>query len=196
MSLSIGGRPRRNRRRGDQQRRRRGERHRTGSRDHPFRGSADLRHDPEGRHARYLPDREPRADGDAAADKAADVLRSRHRGRDRPSRSYSGRVTTLGELTASIAHEVNQPLTGAVGSSTACLRWLDKDPPRLDEVRTSVEAIIHDCNRASEIVARIRALANKTDTKMDPLDINSVVAESVELVSRELNNHGATLHRN
>jgi PAS domain S-box-containing protein len=103
------------------------------------------------------------------------------------------RVTTLGELTASIAHEVNQPLTGAVGSSTACLRWLDKDPPRLDEVRTSVEAIIHDCNRASEIIARIRALANKTDTRMDPLDINSVVAESAELISRELNNRGATL---
>ena len=103
------------------------------------------------------------------------------------------RVTTLGELTASIAHEVNQPLAGAVGSSTACLRWLDKDPPRLDEVRTSVAAIIHDCNRASDIIARIRALANKTDTKMDTLDINSVVSESVELISRELNNHGATL---
>jgi PAS domain S-box-containing protein len=103
------------------------------------------------------------------------------------------RVTTLGELTASIAHEVNQPLTGAVGSSTACLRWLDKNPPRLDEVRASVEAIIHDCNRASEIIARIRALANKTDTRMNALDINSVVSESIELMSRELNNHGATL---
>jgi PAS domain S-box-containing protein len=103
------------------------------------------------------------------------------------------RITTLGELTASIAHEVNQPLAGAVGSSTACLRWLNKDPPRLDEVRASVEAIIHDCNRASEIIARIRALANKTDTGMDELNINSVVSESIELMSRELNNHGATL---
>jgi PAS domain S-box-containing protein len=103
------------------------------------------------------------------------------------------RVTTLGELTASIAHEVNQPLAGAVGSSTACLRWLDKNPPRLDEVRSSVEAIIHDCNRASDIIARIRALANKTDTKTDTLDINSIVSESVELINRELNNHGATL---
>jgi PAS domain S-box-containing protein len=103
------------------------------------------------------------------------------------------RITMLGELTASIAHEVNQPLTGAVGSSTACLRWLTKDPPRLDEVRASVEAIINDCNRASEIIARIRALANKTDTRMDALDINSVVSVSIELISRELSNHGATL---
>jgi PAS domain S-box-containing protein len=103
------------------------------------------------------------------------------------------RITTLGELTASIAHEVNQPLAGAVGSGTACLRWLDKNPPRLDEVRTSVEAIIHDCNRASGIIARIRALANKTDTRMDALDINSVVSESIELINRELNNHAAGL---
>jgi PAS domain S-box-containing protein len=103
------------------------------------------------------------------------------------------RITTLGELTASIAHEVNQPLTGAVGSSTACLRWLDKVPPRLDEVRSSVEAIIHDCNRASEIIARIRALANKSDTKMAALDINNVISESIALVNRELNIHNATL---
>jgi C4-dicarboxylate-specific signal transduction histidine kinase len=103
------------------------------------------------------------------------------------------RITTLGELTASIAHEVNQPLAGAVGSGTACLRWLDKTPPRLDEVRSSVNAIINDCNRASEIIARIRALANKTATKMVGLDLNGVILESIDLVSRELNNHGATL---
>jgi PAS domain S-box-containing protein len=105
------------------------------------------------------------------------------------------RITTLGELTASIAHEVNQPLAGAVGSSTACLRWLNKIPPRLDEVRSSVEAIIHDCNRASEIIARIRALANKTDTKMAALDLNRVISESIALVTRELNNHNATLRQ-
>jgi PAS domain S-box-containing protein len=103
------------------------------------------------------------------------------------------RITTLGELTASIAHEVNQPLAGAIGSGTACLRWLNKDPPRLDEVRSSVEAIINDCNRASEIIARIRALAKKTDVKMVALDINSVISESIALVNRELNNHNATL---
>jgi PAS domain S-box-containing protein len=105
------------------------------------------------------------------------------------------RITTLGELTASIAHEVNQPLAGAVGSSTACLRWLNKNPPRLDEVRSSVEAVINDCNRASEIIARIRALANKTDTKMAALDINTVILESIALVNRELSNHSATLRQ-
>jgi signal transduction histidine kinase len=105
------------------------------------------------------------------------------------------RITTLGELTASIAHEVNQPLTGAVGSGTACLRWLDKNPPRLDEVRLSVDAMIHDCNRASEIIARIRSLANKHDSKMAALDINDVISESVALVNRELNNHSAKLRQ-
>jgi PAS domain S-box-containing protein len=105
------------------------------------------------------------------------------------------RITTLGELTASIAHEVNQPLAGAVGSGTACLRWLNKNPPRLDEVRSSVEAVISDCNRASEIIARIRALSNKADTKMVALDISAVVSESIALINRELSNHRASLEQ-
>jgi hypothetical protein len=69
----------------------RGQGHRARSRDHSFRRPAHLRHDPEGRHARHLPDREPRPDGDAAADEAAHVLRSRHRGRHRPTGPHPGR---------------------------------------------------------------------------------------------------------
>jgi PAS domain S-box-containing protein len=103
------------------------------------------------------------------------------------------RVTTLGELTASIAHEVNQPLAGVVANAEACLRWLDRATPDLDAARRSVEWIIDDGNRASEVIRRVRALANKTDIEKAPLDINDVVGEAIALVRRELFSHGVSL---
>ena len=75
------------------------------------------------------------------------------------------RVTTLGELAASIAHEVNQPLSAIVNNSNACLRWLAGDSPNLDEARDAVRRILRDSNRASEVISRIRALVKKTDTE-------------------------------
>jgi C4-dicarboxylate-specific signal transduction histidine kinase len=105
------------------------------------------------------------------------------------------RVTTLGELTASIAHEVNQPLAGVVGNGTACLRWLSKDPPPFDEVRASVEAMMSDAERASVIIAKIRALAQNTAPQMAILGINDVIAEAVALVRRELDDHGVVLRQ-
>src|SRR3979411_3266237 len=78
------------------------------------------------------------------------------------------RVTTLGELTASIAHEVNQPLAAVVANAEACLRWLDRGPPDLDAARRSVEWVIDDGNRASEVIRRVRALAKKTDIAKVP----------------------------
>ena len=103
------------------------------------------------------------------------------------------RVITLGELTASIAHEVNQPLAAVVTNAGACLRWLDRDPPNLTEARRAVEWIIKDGNRASEVIRRIRALANKTDTQSALLDINEVVNEVVALVQRERISHRVSL---
>jgi C4-dicarboxylate-specific signal transduction histidine kinase len=103
------------------------------------------------------------------------------------------RVTTLGELTASIAHEVNQPLAGVVTNAEASLRWLDRERPNLDAARQSVEWIIDDGNRASEVIRRVRALANKTETEKMPLDLNDVVREVIELVQRELINHQVSL---
>jgi PAS domain S-box-containing protein len=103
------------------------------------------------------------------------------------------RVTTLGELTASIAHEVNQPLAAVVANAEACLRWLDRGTPDLDGARRSLEWIIDDGNRASEVIRRVRALAKKTDIEKTPLDINDVVRETVALVQRELVNHRVTL---
>jgi PAS domain S-box-containing protein len=103
------------------------------------------------------------------------------------------RVTTLGEMTASIAHEINQPLTAVVANAEACLRWLDRETPDLDAARRSVEWIINDGNRASEVIRRVRALANKTDIEKVPLDVNDVVREVIPLVQRELISHRASL---
>jgi PAS domain S-box-containing protein len=103
------------------------------------------------------------------------------------------RMATLGELTAWITHEVNQPLTGIVTNGAACLRWLDKAPPALDEARRSVEDMISDARRASEVIHRIRALSKKTDAEKVPLDINDVIREGSRLVQREAITHGASL---
>jgi PAS domain S-box-containing protein len=106
------------------------------------------------------------------------------------------RLTTLGELTASIAHEVNQPLAGVVGNGAACLRWLSKDPPEFyGEVRASVEAMISDANRASMIIAKIRALAKNSSPQMAPIDINEVVKDAVALVRHELDDHDVALRQ-
>src|SRR5713226_7709140 len=96
------------------------------------------------------------------------------------------RVTTLGELTASIAHEVNQPLAAVVANAEASLRWLDRPTPDMDAVRRSVEWIIDDGHRASEVIRRVRALANKTEIEKVALDVNDLVREVVALVQLEL----------
>jgi PAS domain S-box-containing protein len=103
------------------------------------------------------------------------------------------RVTTLGELTASIAHEVNQPLAAVVNAAVACRRWLDGNTPNLDEARSAVGWIIKEGNRASEVIRRVRALANKTDIETAPLDVNDVVREVIALVQRELVSHLVSL---
>jgi PAS domain S-box-containing protein len=103
------------------------------------------------------------------------------------------RVTTLGELTASIAHEINQPLAAAVANAEACLRWLDRDPPDLTAARRSVEWVIDDSVRASEVIRRVRALAKKSDIEKMPLDVNDVVREAIVLVQRELSSNLVSL---
>jgi PAS domain S-box-containing protein len=103
------------------------------------------------------------------------------------------RVTTLGELTASIAHEVNQPLAAVVNAAGACLRWLDGGTPNLDEARLAADWIIKEGHRASEVIRRVRALANKTDIEKVPLDINDVVKEVIALVQHEVDSHQVSL---
>jgi C4-dicarboxylate-specific signal transduction histidine kinase len=103
------------------------------------------------------------------------------------------RVTTLGEMTASIAHEVNQPLAAVVANAEACLSWLRRGTPDVDAACRSVEWIIDDGNRASQVIRRVRTLAKKTSLEKVPLDVNDVVREAIPLVRRELISHQVSL---
>jgi PAS domain S-box-containing protein len=103
------------------------------------------------------------------------------------------RVTALGELAASIAHEVNQPLAAVVTNAAACLRWLDRETPNLDEARGTVRSIIKDGSRAGEVIQRVRALVNKTAGQKAPLLLNEVVDEVITLVQHELFSHRVLL---
>jgi PAS domain S-box-containing protein len=99
------------------------------------------------------------------------------------------RVTMLGELTASIAHEVNQPLAAVVANAEASLRWLNREQPDLAAARRSVEWVINDGCRASDVIRRVRALAKKSDMETTRLDVNQVVKEAIVLMERELIKH-------
>jgi PAS domain S-box-containing protein len=103
------------------------------------------------------------------------------------------RLTTLGEMSASIAHEVNQPLAAIGTNGEACLRWLAREVPNKDEAVAAVRRIIHDANRASGVVHRIRELARKAESEMIQLDINELIDETVALVKRETLIHRVVL---
>lgn len=96
------------------------------------------------------------------------------------------RVTLLGEMTASISHEINQPISGAITNANAAAHWLAAEPPNIEEVRRSLERIVKDGHRASDVIARVRALAGKVPPRKDPLDINEAVGEVLALTEREL----------
>ena len=100
--------------------------------------------------------------------------------------AHVARVMTVGELTASIAHEVNQPLSGMVLNANASLRWLAGATPNLDEAREALSRIIRDGNRASDVIAKIRALLRKTDMEKERLDMNDAIREVVALAQGEM----------
>jgi PAS domain S-box-containing protein len=103
------------------------------------------------------------------------------------------RVTTLGVMTASIAHEINQPLSAIIANGSACLRWLAADNPNLDEARAAARRLIDDGNRVSQIITRIRALVRKADFEKVPLDINPAVQEVINLIQHQAVQKGVAL---
>jgi signal transduction histidine kinase len=107
--------------------------------------------------------------------------------------AHATRLTTLGELSASIAHEVNQPLAAIVTSGGAALRFLSRDPPNLDEVRDGLTRMVAGGKRASEIIQRIRALTRKSEPQTLAVDLNGLIREAAALVERELAEISATL---
>ena len=103
------------------------------------------------------------------------------------------RLTTLGELTTSIAHEVSQPLGAMVASAGACARWLAADPPAMAEARSGLDNIVADGKRAREVIARIRALTKRQAPRMDLLDLNREILEVLALTEQELRSHDIVL---
>jgi C4-dicarboxylate-specific signal transduction histidine kinase len=104
------------------------------------------------------------------------------------------RLTTMGELTASIAHEINQPLAAIVTQSEAALRFLDRDEPDLEEVQDALSAIRLDGMRAAEVIRSLRALAKKSGPQLTKLDIDDVIREVLALAGGELRRHDVVLH--
>jgi PAS domain S-box-containing protein len=103
------------------------------------------------------------------------------------------RVMTLGELTSSIAHEINQPLAAIVTNGNACVRWLAGDLPNLEEARQAVGRIIRDGHRASDVIQRIRALVQQTPPQKDWLDVDAMILEVIALVRSEVERHRVSL---
>jgi PAS domain S-box-containing protein len=107
--------------------------------------------------------------------------------------AHANRVTTMGQLTATIAHEVNQPIGAAVTHAHAALRWLDGHPPDLGEARQALEAIVKDGIRAGDVIGRIRGLVKKAPPRHDRVDINEAVLEVIELTRSEMLRNGVLL---
>ena len=107
--------------------------------------------------------------------------------------AHANRVAAMGQLSASIAHEVNQPIAGAVTNAQAALRWLEATPPNLAEVRLALGRIVQDGNRASEVVRRIHSFIRKTPARKDTLDINEAILEVIALTRGEVAKNNISL---
>jgi PAS domain S-box-containing protein len=107
--------------------------------------------------------------------------------------AHANRVATMGQLTASIAHEVNQPIAAAVTNAEAALRWLGARPPDLEEVRQALRHIVKDANRAGDVIGRIRELIKKAPPRKDRVDMNEAIREVIELTRGEAVKNGASV---
>jgi signal transduction histidine kinase len=103
--------------------------------------------------------------------------------------AHINRVTTMGELTASLAHEVNQPITAAMTNANTCLRWLAGDTPNIDEAREAAKRIVKDANRAAEIISRIRWLFKKSAPEQEVVDLTEVINDIIVLLKNEAAEH-------
>jgi PAS domain S-box-containing protein len=105
------------------------------------------------------------------------------------------RVMTMGQLTASIAHEVNQPLSGIMTNASTCLRMLDANPPNLDGARETARRTIRDSHRASDVIGRLRTLYSKKEPALESTDLNETAREVTALSSTEIQRNGVTLRQ-
>jgi len=107
--------------------------------------------------------------------------------------AHANRVATMGQLSASIAHEVNQPIAATVTNAAAALRWLHAGSSHLEKVQQSLTSIVEDGTRAGEVINRIRALMKKAPPRKDRLEINGVIVEIIELTRGEAMKYGISV---
>jgi C4-dicarboxylate-specific signal transduction histidine kinase len=107
--------------------------------------------------------------------------------------AHVNRVTAMGELTASLAHEVNQPIAAAVTDANTCLRWLKHDHPDLEEAREAASRVVKDASRAAEIVSRIRLLFQKGAPQRELVDVNEVIKEMIVLLRNEASRYSISV---
>ena len=115
-------------------------------------------------------------------------------GKVRSELAHMARVTSLGALTASIAHEINQPLSGIVTNASTCLRMLSADPPNVDGARETARRTIRDGNRASEVITRLRALFSKKDTAVEQVNLSEAAREVIALSLNDLSKNRVIVH--
>jgi PAS domain S-box-containing protein len=109
--------------------------------------------------------------------------------------AHVNRVTTMGELTASLAHEIKQPIAAAVTDAKTCMRWLGRDVPNVGEARDAAARAITDVTRASDIISRIVSLFKKGPAQRELLDVNELIQEMVVLLRNEASRYSITIHR-
>jgi len=107
--------------------------------------------------------------------------------------AHANRVTTIGELTASLAHEVNQPIAAAATDANTCLRWLRRDQPDLEEAREAASRMVKDATRAADIISRIRLLFEKVSPQRELVDVNEVIREMIVLLRSEATRHSISV---
>ena len=107
--------------------------------------------------------------------------------------AHINRVTTMGELTASLAHEVNQPIAAAVTDANTCVRWLTRDQPEVEEARQAASRMVKDATRAGEIISRIRLIFKKGTPQRELVDANEVIREMVVLLHSEATRHSVSI---
>ncbi|HKB99722.1 MAG TPA: MHYT domain-containing protein [Terriglobales bacterium] len=107
--------------------------------------------------------------------------------------AHASRVTTMGELTASLAHEVNQPIAAAVTDANTCLRWLTRDQPDLEEAREAASRMARDATRAAEIIARVRLIFKKGVAQRELVDVNELIREMIILLRNEISRHSISV---
>src|ERR1700757_3796944 len=102
-------------------------------------------------------------------------------------------MTTLGELTASLAHEGNQPFAAAATGASTCVRWLTRDDPDLEEAREAALGVIRNAKRAAEIINRIRTISKKGESKRQLADVNELIREMIALLRTEINRYSISV---